>query len=406
MMIGESAVIFVMPQRGHLNRLRPLISALVAADIRTYVFTDPDFQKEVERMGGRFVDLFANRPIEAADATSLPIPCRYVSFAGFYADHVVKEVEALRPAIVIHDTFAVIGVPVAHHLGLPRVNVCAGHNLAPTPTVENMRRDLRMNISEQCRRAVRSLREHHGMPDASPLSFVSTLSPTLNIYCEPPEFLRPEERKIFQPIAFFGSLSPEDTYCESIRVSPFGEDAAHKLRIYVSFGTVVWRYYETEALNALEAISEALSIRDDVVAVISLGGREPTERTSRLARHNVRVERYVDQWTVLRGASVFFTHHGLSSTHEAIFHLTPMISYPFLSDQPDLAKRCQELGLAVPLTDALRGPIDPAAVRTALAAVASKRDAMRARLTEARRWEIETIHGRGAVIERILRLIQ
>lgn len=405
-MTRESAVVFVMPQRGHFNRLRPLISELAAAGIATHVFTDLSFREDAERAGGRFVDLFAGRPIEGADATSIPMPCRYVSFAGHYADHIVQEVVALRPAIVIHDTFAVIGVVVANHLALPRVHVCAGHNLAPAPTTENMRRDLHINISEQCWRAVHSLRERHGMPDASPLSFVSTLSRDLNVYCEPPEFLRPEEREAFQPIAFFGSLSPEDINRGTFPASPFGEDAARKCRVYASFGTVVWRYYEAEALSALEAISEALSRMNDAVALVSLGGRGPTERTVRLARRNVRLENYVDQWNALREASVFITHQGLNSTHEAIFHETPMISYPFLSDQPGLAKRCQELGLAVPLVKALRGSIDPDDVCSALACVTAPRHAMQARLVQARRWELETIRTRGAVIERILRLIR
>lgn len=405
-MTRESAAVFGMPERGHFKRLLPLISGLASAGLPTHVFTDLRFRKDVERVGGRFIDLFAGRPIERADATSIPVPCRYVSFAGYYADHVVREVAALRPGIIVHDTFAVIGVPAAIRLKVPRVNVCAGHNLAPAPTMETLHRDPRVRISEECWRAIRLLRERHGMPDASPFSYISALSPNLNVYCEPPEFLRAEEREVFQPIAFFGSLSLEDTNRKTIPASPFGGDAARKLRIYVSFGTVIWRYYEAVALHALEAICEALSAIDGVVAVISLGGMEPTKRTARLAQHNVLVESYVDQWNALREASVFITHQGLNSTHEAIFHQTPMISYPFFADQPGLAKRCQELGLAVPLVEAVRGPVDPADVRSALAAVVSERDAMRARLTEARRWELETIRARGAVIERILCLIR
>jgi UDP:flavonoid glycosyltransferase YjiC (YdhE family) len=306
---------------------------------------------------------------------------------------------------VIHDTFAVIGAAVANRLALPRVNVCAGHNPAPAPTAEALQLP-RVSVSEECRRAVRSLRERHGIPDATPFSWASALSPDLNVYCEPPAFLRAEEREAFEPIAFFGSLSPEDTNRETISASPFGEDTARKLRVYASFGTVVWRYYEAEALNALEAICGTLSTIDNVIAVISLGGREPTERTARLARHNVRVESYVDQWTVLRDASVFITHHGLNSTHEAIFHKVPMISYPFLSDQPGLARRCQELGLAVPLVEVPRGPVSPGDVHAALTRVVAERDAMQARLADARGWELETILARRSVIDRIIGLMR
>jgi len=63
-----------MPERGHFNRLRPLIADLAKARIPTYVFTDLMFREEVDALGGRFVDLFAGRSIVSADATSIPIP--------------------------------------------------------------------------------------------------------------------------------------------------------------------------------------------------------------------------------------------------------------------------------------------------------------------------------------------
>jgi len=399
---GGPAVVFCMPQRGHFSRLRPLISGLAGAGTPTYVFTDRIFREDVERAGGRFVDLFAGRPIESADATSIPMPCRYVSFAGHYGDDVVREVSAFRPAIVVHDTFALIGTVVAKHLALPRVNVCAGHNYVPAPTAEALRLP-RVSISDECWRAVRVLRERHGLPEVTPFSYVAALSPDLNVYCEPPEFLRADEREVFEPIAFFGSLSVENTGGETTSASMFGTDSAQRLRIYASFGTVVWRYYEAEALRAFEALSEAVSTMNDAVALVSLGGG-PTEHMARLARRNVRVESYVDQWNALREASVYLTHQGLNSTHEAIFQGTPMISYPFFADQPSLAKRCQELGLAVPLVEVLRGRVDPGHIRSALAHVVADREAIRSRLAEARRWELETIRGRPSVIERIVGL--
>jgi UDP:flavonoid glycosyltransferase YjiC (YdhE family) len=400
-----AAVVFCMPQRGHFSRLRPLISGLARAGVATYVFTDHIFREHVEQAGGRFVDLFAGRPIEEADATSVPMPCRYVSFAGHYADGVVREVAALRPAIVVHDTFALIATVVANQLALPRVNVCAGHNYLPAPNTQALRLP-RVSISDACWRAVRVLRERHGLSDVTPFSYVSALSPDLNVYCEPPGFLRPEEREPFEPIAFFGSLSVEDTGSETASASLYAADAAGKLRLYASFGTVVWRYYGAEALKVLGVVSEAFSTMDDAVALVSLGGGGPTEHIERLARRNVRVESYVDQWNALRAASVYLTHQGLNSTHEAIFQGTPMISYPFFADQPSLAKRCQELGLAVPLVDVLRGPVTPGDVHSALARVVAEREAIQARLAEARAWELETIRGRALVIERIVDLMR
>lgn len=405
-MTGLTAVVFSMGDTGHFKRLRPIIAGLAARGLRTRVFTHVGFRDDVGKLGGEFSDLFEGRPLEEADATSTPLPSRGVTFAGHFGDDVVQQVAALRPDVIIHDAFAVIGSVVAYHLDLPRVNVCAGHNLAPGPTLAALARDPRVSISDQCRWAVDVLRERHGMPNASPFSYIDGLSHDLNVYCEPPEFLLSAEREAFQPIAFFGSLLPDPIVETGASPSVFGADSNARLRIYASFGTVIWRYYEAAAVDALTAISDAVATIDRAVALVSLGGRDAPELAERLARPNVRVENYVDQWKVLHEASVMFTHQGLNSTHEAIYHRTPMISYPFFSDQPALARRCQDLGLAVPLSSDFRGPVSAEDVHAALARMEAGAADVQACLAEARQWELATIALRPAVIERIVQLCQ
>ena len=92
-----------------------------------------------------------------------------------------------------------------------------------------------------------------------------------------------------------------------------------------------------EALAALDAISRACAGREDVEVAIGLGGHsiDPDVRRS-LERENVAVLDYFDQWAALGEADLFVTHHGLNSTHESIYQRTPMISYPFFADQPQL----------------------------------------------------------------------
>lgn len=118
----------------------------------------------------------------------------------------------------------------------------------------------------------------------------------------------------------------------------------------------------------------------------------------------MRVERYVDQWGALRDADLFVTHHGLNSTHEAVFHQVPMLSYPFFGDQPEMARCCQRLGLAVALADAPRAELEASRVQRAIDGVLERREAFGARLAEARRWELEVIAGREEVLDRVLAL--
>jgi UDP:flavonoid glycosyltransferase YjiC (YdhE family) len=142
-----------------------------------------------------------------------------------------------------------------------------------------------------------------------------------------------------------------------------------------------------------------------VRAIVSLGGAPiDDEVRAALARPNVAIEPYVDQWNVLREADLFVTHHGLNSTHEAIFHGVPMVSYPFYWDQPALARRCQELGLALPLARSLRGAFGPDDVQAVLGRAADERASLLAALARAREWEQAVIGQRGSVLDRIVEI--
>ena len=208
--MGSVAAVFCMPERSHVQRLVPLIAGLTRRGVEAVVFTDRAFRAPVERAGGRLADLFTRYPLDEADATSRPIPSRYVTFAAHYAEPLINEVASLRPSLVVYDTFAVIGFVVGRYLGLPYVNVCAGHNMSPSRAVALERARPLVAPSAACHRAVDALGDRWGVPDASPFAYFTCLSPFLNVYCEPPAFLRPDERAAFEPIAFFGSVPPPD----------------------------------------------------------------------------------------------------------------------------------------------------------------------------------------------------
>lgn len=398
-----------MPEIGHFQRMQALISGLAGKRITVNVFTHRRFESQTKRAGGIFFDLFSKYPLEHADNTSFPIPCRFVSFAATYAGQICRDVKKTRPSLVIHDSFAVIGQVVSLLLGIPRINICAGHNMNPEHFLELLREDPRVKVSEKCFRAVQKLRESYGMTHASPFSYISSLSPHLNIYCEPPEFLEESERKVFEPIAFYGSLPSLEAIQDKARKDHFNalKSNTRILKVYVSFGTVVWRYYADIALFGLTSLAAAFSRMKNVQAVISLGGKKlRKEALATLLQPNVSVERYVDQWMILQKVDAFFTHHGMNSTHEAIFHRVPMISYPFFSDQPALSEKCRRFGLSIPLTDSLRGTFSVHDVRAAMMQLSDKRDSMQADLSRAYAWEKAVLENRPAVLKRIMDLVR
>jgi len=407
---AERAVFIGMGEVGHFQRMRPLIAEIAERGLEPVVLTDRRFRDGVESAGGRFDDMLGRHPLEAADDESIPIPCRFVSFAGSYGEAIIEEIGALDPALILYDTFAVIGHIAGRALDVPYVNVCAGHAREPGRFLAEQADDPPPLISDACRSAVDVLRDRYGIADANPFSYVSGLSPHLNVYCEPEEFLPEGEREAFEPVAFHGSLpSPElgpwgPGGGSGANGQPFGDDEA-AVRIYASFGTVVWRYWPEVALAALEAIADAAASMPDAEALISLGGAQlGAEARARLERPGVAVRDYVDQWAVLGRADVFFTHQGLNSTHEAILHRVPMASYPFFTDQPALAERCRSFGFAAALSDSKRGPVSPERVAEMLDEIKRERESYERNLERARGWELRTIRERPEVIDRVLAL--
>ncbi|HXQ21860.1 MAG TPA: glycosyltransferase [Candidatus Acidoferrales bacterium] len=399
--MSRSIVVLCVRGIGHLRVVLPVIVALRRRGWTVYVLTHKEFRGHVEHAGARFVDLFARYPLEAADATSLPVPSRYVSFAGVYAESLAADIAALNPALIVYETFMVAGPVVGRILGVPYVNVSPNHALVPARALATLRDDPRVATSPECWNAVRRLRQTHGMAEAHPFSYIDALSPFLNLYSEPAEFLAAEDRAALEPLAFFGCLAPELREGEAAAVFPRQRRGR---RIYVSFGTVVWWYFESVASAALRVIARACADLD-VDVVVTLGGHPlDVAVRSEIARENVAVVDQVDQWAALREADVFVTHHGINSTHEAIFQQVPMLSYPFFGDQPTLATRCQQFGLAAPLASAPQGSFDEAGVRAALARLRQNEGSYAEKLALARGWELRTIAARDAVVERMLAL--
>lgn len=394
---------FCMGDRGHVQRILTLVADLSAAGARVHVFTERQFAAEIVQAGGRFDDLFANRSVDDADAESWPIPVRYATFAGRFADEIAEATAAVQPSLIVYDTFAVVGQAMAARLRLPSVNVCAGHAVVPERFLTVLREHPRVHVSAACLAAVDRLQSRDGLAGASPFSYVTGLSATLNVYCEPPQFLVEADRVAFEPVAFYGSLT---TIGDEARPARGDGGAAQDgpLALYVSFGTQIWDYRETEALAAIAAVSEAAASHTDLSVLVSLGGKWRSGVDRARLPPNVRVAPYVDQAAALRDAGVFLTHHGLNSTHEAIALGVPMLSYPFVWDQPGLAAICQRLGLAVALAPVPMAHITAADVLEALDQVHRSRRVMAAALAEAAAWERAVIAGRPEVVARIIAL--
>lgn len=401
-MARPTVAVITLVQLGHFRRLRPVIQGLVGRGADVVVCTARRFAPEVERLGGRFVDLFEGRPFEGLDDETLPWAARWTTWAARYAGEVSEQVADAE--LVVGDSSSVIAEVVARALRVPFASVRTGHAWLPETYLPTLAQQT-VRISAACEAAAGVLRDRYGMEDATPFAYASGPSRDLNVYCEPPEFLNDAERARFEPVVFIGSLAPGESAEPSAGSRPGWFPSRASRRVYVSFGTFVWTYWTEEALLAMGRVAEAISRLPGAAGLISLGGADiPQAAVDALRGPQVRVERFVDQWSVLEETDVFVTHHGLNSTHEAVWHTVPMVSYPFFADQPLQAARCQELGLAVGLVDEPRAAPTVEDVLAAIARVDSERDRFASALEKARGWEEATIAGRPHVVDRILEL--
>lgn len=393
----RKVVLVCVPAQGHVQRALLITRGLVSAGAEVDVFTGTQFGRSFQDEGAEFHDLYAGRPLDAADATSIPIPSRFVTFAAAFGESLTREIASLKPSLIVHGTFAVAAMVVARNLGLPRVAICSGHNQSPRNAIPPLAHDPRVAVSTACREAVHVLRNRYGITNASPFSYFDSLSETLNIVPEPKEFLLPEEAADFAPCEFFGCVDTN----RFRGLLPDREKAnGGRGDVYVSFGTHSHRYYAPVIERAFATIIEAARELQERSFTLTLGGANialPPEIPD-----NVNIRDFVDQPAILASSDIYLTHHGSNSTHEAIYLRKPMISYPLFADQPGLASRCRQFGFAVPLTGETRGSFSTSDVAAAIQEVQAHYGRMRENLSRGRQWEESVIKSRPDVIAKIL----
>ena len=386
----------------HLSRDLAVIEALIEGGLRVVAFGDRLARQGAEALGATFVDIY-NGNLDSGYDDSIPIPARFVTFAGEQAGNVLQMLRAVRPEVVVSDSHAIVGRVVAQALAVPHVIVWSGHISHAGHIPEIMRRS-DLQISERCRDAVRRLADEWRIDAASPFMYRPPPSPDLNLYGEPAQWLPVDQRSHYEPVRFFGSLSSGRVRAAGVSEGqPAMFTPAATLRVYAAFGAAVTLGLRPEALPAFEAIVDAVQARPGVELLIGLG-RQPHEVLTRRQSDRIRVHDYADQWRALAEADVFITHQGAKSTHEAIFHQVPMVSYPLQSDQPRVARDCQRLNLAVALTHEQLAPVEAHDVLAALDHVHENRAAMLEALAVARTWEQTVVAGRPAIVEEIARL--
>ena len=175
------------------------------------------------------------------------------------------------------------------------------------------------------------LRIEHGLP---PDPEMTMLSRHLVLYPFPasmrdPSSPLPDTARAFRP------ASPE-----LIARASWPSTSSGKPLVYVTLGTV----FNAEAGDLFVRLVQG--VRDLPVDVIATVGSQlnPAELGSQPG--NVRIERFVDQWSLLPRCSLVVSHAGSGTVYGALAHGLPMLLLPMGADQPFNAQRCEDLGVA------------------------------------------------------------
>jgi len=179
------------------------------------------------------------------------------------------------------------------------------------------------------------IRRNHGLPSKSISLMYSIFSPYL--YLLPSPSLFDYSRSDLPPsIHHVGPCMWEEASSSTGSwVSPFDNDNP---TLYCTAGTVY------NSLDFVRVIVDA--VRDKKVNVFATVGRNNDPVSLGTLPKNVQVVQYVPQNVVLPRVSAVICNGGSGATMGAILARKPMVIVPMISDQPENARRCEDLGLA------------------------------------------------------------
>lgn len=299
-------------------------------------------------------------------------------FAGIWAERRLPDLLAVcaewQPTVLVRENLELAGCIAAERIGLPHAAV----------QVTAWRPWFHPLLAEPLNR----LRASVGLapdPDLAMLYQYLLIVPAPPSYHDPASPLPPTAHAV-RPVAFDRSGDePLPTWVRSLPERPV---------VYATMGTAFNR-----AGDILEAIVSGL--RDEPIALIVTTGRDQDPAGFGPQPPNVHIERYVPQSLLFPHCDLVVTHGGSGTVMTALGHGLPMVIVPVSADQPDNARRCEQLGVAAVIAPNNR---TPEAFRTAARAVLG--DPGFRRNAERLRMESDQLPGPEHAVELLERLVK
>jgi MGT family glycosyltransferase len=328
---------------GHVNPTLPLVRLLCSAGFKVMYFTGPNQRAAVEREGAIYHNYGSDSFTASSSNPSRSFPHQLLPAAAEIMPRLLAKFVDLDVEMVLYDSACPYGYCAAKALGLPSVCSVSSfavrfedyfsweklHEIQSDPVVTNAVDVLKTVY------AVEPLEPEHTFVHYTDLNLVYTsrqLNPPLaSLSSQAP----PESFHFVGPTAVVDMGSPSATQTPAeLKDKEILETIAEKKVagnriVYISFGTV-----DGSLAPLQEAIAGACAV-PDVFVVASYGKLGGTIKASSFfsVPSNALLCEYVPQTSVLIESSLFITHGGMNSVHEALLTGTPMVVVPLTGDQ-------------------------------------------------------------------------
>lgn len=351
--------VLTLPASGHVNPSLPLLEELVRRGVRLVAWSAPEFAARLEQAGCDVRDYgdlgadYASPPPRIAGVALM-----LAGTTERLLPRLVPAIAAEAPSLVVHDSMAPWGRVAARALGLP--SVCLTATFAVHPRVRlppraamRMLGDAAAGLPDALRLAPMSRRiaAAYGTRLGPPLEVLSNRRGARTVVFTAREF-QPNPAAVREEAHYVGPLLAARAGGEEAALA--GLATADEL-VYVSLGTLF------ESAPAFFRAAAAGLAAPGRRVLMSVGRVTPADLGP--LPDGVEAVAAVDQRAVLARASLFVTHAGMNSVHEALVAGVPMVLHPQSADQPVVAAHVARLGAGVVLRRAT-----PAAIAAAAAA--------------------------------------
>ena len=331
-------VFFNIPAHGHTNPTLGIVKELIKNNHEVYYYSYEIMREKIESSGAHFIpcdkyDTQTKLTNEDKDKIAKDLVFStnlIVDMTLSLDDAILKEMEELKPDVIIADSMAFWGKLIAKKLNIPFISSTTtfAFNKYSARVMKKDGPGLFQLIKSipKINKSLDKLRQK-GYKVKSVLDIIGNDENTSTIVYT---------SKYFQPYS--------DTFNDNYAfIGPVLRESSEKIEkieiptVYISLGTVN-NNNKAFYMNCFTALKD-----EKLRVIMSVGGDTDIESLGKIP-DNFIVKKHVDQISVLEVSDAFITHCGMNSTSEGLYFGVPLILFPQTTEQKGVANRVKELG--------------------------------------------------------------